>query len=185
MLPLMQNVSVLILGLHERWKTSALSLCIGIMESHRSSRYYSGNWVTSHTQTILYINITGGHLYKGGGCIQSHVGHFPPCTIEFQQEHKRHPSMQKTQAGEKTKMRYEPSEQDVFEKQSEQNGDLRLRWRIIPSSEPKREKLIVFQFQLNHSYLHHNVKGVLVEKEHKKQTEKLLLFPVSRWSRGR
>lgn len=60
------------------------------------------------------------------------------------------------------------------------NGDLGLRWRIIPSSEPKTgEKLIVFQFQLNRSYLHHNVKGVLVEKEHKKQTEKLLLFSVS------
>lgn len=34
-------------------------------------------------------------------------------------------------------------------------------------------KLTVFQLQLNSSYLHHNVKGVLVEEEHKKQTEKL------------
>ncbi len=49
---------------------------------------------------------------------------------------------------------------------------------LIPSSKPKKgEKLIVFQLQLNCSYLHHNVKGVLVEKEHKKQTEKL--FSVS------
>lgn len=36
-----------------------------------------------------------------------------------------------------------------------------------------RFKLMVFQLQLNSSYLHHNVKGVLVEEEHKKQTEKL------------
>lgn len=32
-------------------------------------------------------------------------------------------------------------------------------------------KLMVFRLQLNCSYLHHNVKGVLVEQENKKQTE--------------
>lgn len=31
----------------------------------------------------------------------------------------------------------------------------------------------MFQLQLNCSYLHHNVKGVLVEQEHKKQRETL------------
>lgn len=39
----------------------ALSLCRGNRASHRSRRYHSGNWVTSHT--IRYINITGGHSY--------------------------------------------------------------------------------------------------------------------------
>lgn len=37
-------------------------------------------------------------------------------------------------------------------------------------------KLMVFRLQLNCSYLHHNVKGVLVEQEHKSKQK---LFPVS------
>lgn len=77
-------------------------------------------------------------------------------------------------------MCYEPSKQDAVEKTKEKNKMVVWDWggEFIPSSEPKkRGKLIVFQLQLNCSYLHHNVKGVLVEKEHKKQTEKL--FSVS------
>lgn len=46
-----------------------------------------------------------------------------------------------------------------------------------------RGKLTVFQLQLNCSYLHHNVKGVLVEQEHKKQTE--TLFSDSQWMNER
>lgn len=47
--------------------TPALSLWNTV--SHRSSRYRSGNWVTSHT--IRYINITGGHWYKKKGGLHS------------------------------------------------------------------------------------------------------------------
>ena len=104
---LMQNVAALLLSLRVKWKSMmqfrprtprALSLCMRAVVSHRSSRYHSGNWVTAHT--ISYINITDGHSYihnkpkkkeemKGGGCIRSHVGHFPPCTIHFQQGTKK------------------------------------------------------------------------------------------------
>lgn len=41
-------------------------------------------------------------------------------------------------------------------------------------------KLTVFRLQLNCSYLHHNVKGVLVEQEHKSKEK---LVPVSQRQR--
>lgn len=78
----------------------------------------------------------------------------------------------------------EPSKQDAVEK-----AKRRTKWwsgieveNSHQALNPKKKgggwgELIVFQLQLNCSYLHHNVKGVLVEKEHKKQTEKL--FSVS------
>lgn len=79
---------------------------------------------------------------------------------------------------------YKPSKQDAVG----QKQRITKWWSGIEvedsfqASNPKREGgggETVFQLQLNCSYLHHNVKGVLVEEEHKKQTEKLLLFSVS------
>ncbi len=123
---LMQNVSALLLGLLLRWKnmllvsvsnTSALSLWMGNIVSHRSSRYHSGNWVTSHT--ICYINITGGHSYKKEGL------HSEPCwllstmhnTFSAGNTKEIHPCKKPRQKKkQQTEMCYEPSKQDAVEK---------------------------------------------------------------------
>lgn len=113
--------------------TPALSLWNTV--SHRSSRYRSGNWVTSHT--IRYINITGGHWYKKrGGCIRSHFGYFPPCTKHFEQGaqkksiHAINPGRKTTKKpNQQTEMCYEPSKQDaVGKKQREKNKMVVWDW---------------------------------------------------------
>lgn len=118
--------------------TCAQSLCMGNMVSHRSNRYHSENWVTSHT--IHYINITGGHSYKEGGCIRSHFGYLPPCTIHFQQGIQKKP-IHAINPGRKTKQKNKTKDRQkcvtnrvnktLSKKQrEEQNGGLGLRWRI-------------------------------------------------------
>ena len=114
--------------------TAAPSLCRRNTVSHRSRRYHSGNWVTS--DTIRYINITGGHSYKKGGCIRSRVGHFPPCTIHFQQGAQKK-SIHAINPGRKKKKKNRQKcatnrvNKTLSKKQrEEQNGGLGLRWRI-------------------------------------------------------
>lgn len=126
--------------------TPALSLWNTV--SHRSSRYRSGNWVTSHT--IRYINITGGHWYKKrGGCIRSHFGYFPPCTKHFEQGAQKK-SIHAINPGRKNNKKNKPTDRNVLwteetrrcrkkAKREEQNGGLGLRWRIHNQAlNPKR-----------------------------------------------
>lgn len=71
-------------------------------------------------------------------------------------------------------MCYGLSKQDSVGKKAQINNTVVWEWGggFIPSSgRGVGFKLMVFRLQLNCSYLHHNVKGVLVEQEHKKQTE--------------
>lgn len=149
----------------------------------RSHRYHSGNWVTSHTHTIGYINITGGHSFDRRGL---HSEPFGPLSImhSLSREHKRNPSMQQNQAERKRREKCAASRVNKTPSKKlrgEQKCGLGLRWRSHTKLWGRSKERC---FILNCSYLHHNVKGVLVEQEHKKQTEKL--FSVSqRRNRGR
>lgn len=97
-------------------------------------------------------------------------------------EHKRNPSMQQNQAEKSTQQRemcYGLSKQDSVGKKKgtdQQHCGVGGGGFIPGSGRGVGFKLMVFRLQLNCSYLHHNVKGVLVDQEHKSK-EKLL--PVS------
>lgn len=126
--------------------TPALSLWNTV--SHRSSRYRSGNWVTSHT--IRYINITGGHWYKKKGGLHSEpfwllstmhktfwagsTKEIHPCNKPRQKNNKKNkPTDRNVLWTEKTRRCRKKA------KREEQNGGLGLRWRIHNQAlNPKR-----------------------------------------------
>lgn len=130
-----------------------------------------------HTHKKCYIYSTGGHSYKKRGCILGHFAHFPPCTVSAGSTRRRkkkkksiHPCNRTRQKNKNKKQKHvtnRVNKTPLKKQRDEQNCGLGLKlWE-------RGGKLTVFQLQLNCSYLHHNVKGVLVEQEHKKQTEKL------------
>lgn len=148
-------------------------------------RRRSGNGVTPHTERkVTHTAQVDAQTERGAAFwAGSPTFHHAQIQQEAQEEgaeiNKNSPSIHATEPGRKTNGNketetcYESSEQDAAEKKQrdEQKCGLGLKlWE-------KGGKLTVFQLQLNCSYLHHNVKGVLVEQEHKKQTE--TLFSIS------
>lgn len=161
-------------GCDFRFKLScSVSLHTGNVVSHRSEQipfWKLGHITHNALRKQLKVDIHTKKKKKRGLHSELCWLFFPPCTIHFQQGATKK-SVHATNPGRENTI----TDRNVWLKTHKKNKMVVWDWSggFIPSSEPKKGET-VFQLQLNCSYLHHNVKGVLVEKEHKKQTEKLL-----------
>lgn len=122
-------------------------------------------WVTSTLQVVTHSTDGGLHSEPL----------WPRSTMHsLSREHKGNPSMQHNQAGRKTteKCAASPVNKTRSKKQRTKVwSGIGEGGELIPSSGGGGKQRCFIE---NCSYLHHNVKGVLVEQEHKKQTEKLV-----------